>query len=490
MTQVTPAQYRKDTRRFAATTSAIVVAVATVAGGVCVARAIDAHGLSSASPMTPVTRRLALRSVTAVIEERLAADRLKVLLGIVESKPAPGSKEAALLKIGQDAGELPSKTDGADYLTSTIRTRSADLARAVADLIPVRRLAELRVGPASVLQDVGHRTSRIEAQILAGLPADRLSTAVTLWIRSLESEPSLRSAWRVVPGATGTLDGLVTRSLDLPTLRAALAARIASNVSLPTLPKTEVELASRDLAARLVWGITAVLFFGLWVAAMSICAWQIWTLIPRGHIVLPVTLGLALVTAVATFNLDAFRPDHFELLGPILAGLEAERGTQIIQTARVLSGLAVAALVVLLVASTAVTWVEAPDLLESQLEGLRTLFNAGAALLVAGALEIAAVYSWVEVAFDPTLGADRPLNTAALLAAAFAGTLFSTILMVVYLPTVTVLRDRAKGTAAESAVAQQGLSDSFGHQLMRLLQALAPLLAAVPLTGLTTLLGE
>jgi hypothetical protein len=81
----------------------------------------------------------------------------------------------------------------------------------------------------------------------------------------------------------------------------------------------------------------------------------------------------------------------------------------------------------------------------------------------------------------------------ALLRAGLAGAVFSVALMIVYLPAVSVLRAVARendAATAERLLQRQGVSDSGMQLILRLLQALAPLLAAVPISGLLTLLGE
>jgi len=64
--------------------------------------------------------------------------------------------------------------------------------------------------------------------------------------------------------------------------------------------------------------------------------------------------------------------------------------------------------------------------------------------------------------------------------------------MIVYMPTVSTLRAvaRENGGSAEALLQRQGVSDSGMQLVLRLLQALSPLLVAVPISGLLSLLSE
>ncbi|HEV8397266.1 MAG TPA: hypothetical protein VGQ37_23445 [Vicinamibacterales bacterium] len=118
------------------------------------------------------------------------------------------------------------------------------------------------------------------------------------------------------------------------------------------------------------------------------------------------------------------------------------------------------------------------------------IFNGGASLLVAGTVEIAMLYEWPAALF----GSSGELKTAAWLAGAFAGVLFSVILSLVYLPTASVLRTAVRTTMppdqAATLLDAKGFNDTAAQQIGRILQALAPMLAAVPLSTLVSALGQ
>jgi hypothetical protein len=120
------------------------------------------------------------------------------------------------------------------------------------------------------------------------------------------------------------------------------------------------------------------------------------------------------------------------------------------------------------------------------------VFNAGAVLLVAGALQVAALYSWPASMFDAAIDADEgsTLESTALLVAGFVGAIFSSVLVLSYLPALSVLRVRAINANHKEKLEEKGFEDTWSKGLLLLLQALAPLLAGVPLTGLLTLLQQ
>ena len=185
--------------------------------------------------------------------------------------------------------------------------------------------------------------------------------------------------------------------------------------------------------------------------------------------------------------------ETFALLGPILQRLEHDAHTAILPLSRVFDAMTTSAIVLLLLAASATTWKATQQTVEDRLEGVRTIFNIAAALLVAQSLQLAVLYTWPAATLEHAQGTTGPLGTAALLRAGLAGAVFSVALMIVYMPAVSVLRAVARenvGPTAETLLQQHGASDSGTQLFLRLLQGLAPLLAAVPMTGLLALLGE
>jgi hypothetical protein len=177
----------------------------------------------------------------------------------------------------------------------------------------------------------------------------------------------------------------------------------------------------------------------------------------------------------------------------MLQMLEGDNGTHVIEASRYFAGMAAAAIVLIIVASWSTMWHDSSDALEPQLDGLRLVFNAGAVLLVAGALQVAALYSWPASVFDAAIDADAgsKLESTALMIAGFVGAVFSSVLVLSYLPALSVLRVRAINSDDKTTLLEEkGFEDTWSKGLLRLLQALAPLLAGVPLTGLLTLLQQ
>src|SRR5688572_21707016 len=129
------AGYRRIHKRGAATAVALAVVLATLAGGYLVAEAITVQRSARAAPMIVVTRKVATRSVSRVIDERLDEARLKILLGIAEATQSP---QAELAKIAQEVGQpvqnaglTSPKSGGADYLVKAIKARGAELSSRV-----------------------------------------------------------------------------------------------------------------------------------------------------------------------------------------------------------------------------------------------------------------------------------------------------------------------------------------------------------------------
>jgi hypothetical protein len=113
--------------------------------------------------------------------------------------------------------------------------------------------------------------------------------------------------------------------------------------------------------------------------------------------------------------------------------------------------------------------------LPERLESLNLILYLGAALLVAGTLEIWAFYSWGE-AYLPSqenqvyLVAGRNISAA-------AGIFFSFLLALIYLPSAYLLRQSVK---APVGAVPGGTIESWGAIMGRVIAILAPLIAGAP----------
>jgi hypothetical protein len=130
---------------------------------------------------------------------------------------------------------------------------------------------------------------------------------------------------------------------------------------------------------------------------------------------------------------------------------------------------------------------------------LQSVLFAGAAVLVAGIIELDALYGWAA----SVASLAKPDNSAAILITAATvptGTFFSLFLTAVYVPAALILRDRAAalarialpGTAMpEQArwLQENGLATPVSSQITSLVALLGPVLASGPLNALGQVFG-
>ena len=508
-------EYRKDWRGHAATALSFIVSLVVVLGGYEVMNALNVRAPSRSSSILPVTRDVVRDSVGAVLDDRLSDERLKAMLGVNAAAAKQTEKQNALAKIANQAGQaVEAPPPGPDYAVKHFRTRSSDLAdeltsridaSAVSTLAPCADTKDQRQNTPAACYVAGNRESElrsirdaVQASVQRSLTATgsdpaQSSDPVKRWVDGVVADAGVERIWRDARYTDKPADFLV-RALDPSTLPAAVAKRVAAAVSVHTIDATAAAPAARGLASRLTWGVTAIVFIGLWTAAILVAAWQLWTLLSTKSAYFTLGGGAAMAVAVGwyTYNVTS-GPETFALLGPLLQRLEHEAGTEILWLARVFDAMTTSAIVLLLLAGSATTWNATKETVEAHLEGLRTIFNVAAALLVAQSIQIAALYTWPAATLEHAQSTTGPLGTAALLRAGIAGAVFSVALMIVYMPAVSVLRAVARAdntAAAETLLQRQGASDSGMQLILRLLQALAPLLAAVPISGLLSLLAE
>jgi len=481
----------------ATTVLTAVVVATTLLGGYVVAAAIDAAHAGDGR-LLPITRPALVRSAGRVLDARLGTDRLQILLA---TKGAPTSASAAVLAQQQQLAKIAGiqmPAGAADALSSS--GAGSYLAKAVsgAGALLARRLADL-LSPDAVMALAPDRqadAASVERRVTALLTAHQADAVISTWRDELTGDAGLQKAW-LLTEAPGTLDGFLREATaGVPF---AIATQVAGDVLLTSVPAAEADARGVDLAARLAWGIAAVLFIGLWSAAVAVAVQQLFTLARHAWSASAAMLLAAAGVGSAVYKMRQFTPSSLEVLGPLLQMLEAQRHTHIVEVSRMLSALAAAAAVVLLAGAWAVLQdvptTAAPDnshepALRLRLDGLRMIFNAGAALLVAGTVEIAMLYQWPAAVF----GSGEELRTAAWLAGAFSGVLFSVILSLVYLPAVAVLRTAVRNTMSPSDAAalldSKGFNDTAPQQIARILQALAPMLTAFPLSMLAGALSQ
>lgn len=121
----------------------------------------------------------------------------------------------------------------------------------------------------------------------------------------------------------------------------------------------------------------------------------------------------------------------------------------------------------------------------------RTCLNLSTALLVTGIFELVALTQLLKPWFSTeTVGA--VVDTGAFASATVVGAMFSAVLLNLYIVGSYILRTQAEaaiaaGSAAsdvQAVMTEHGLNTTTGQQIMRLAQAVTPLLVTVPLSAL------
>jgi hypothetical protein len=502
-TPVAVKAYRHAHLSGAAITLGCVVLFGIVVGAWLAIDAINVQRGQDSVRAVAIDRAAAERGITLVLNRHLSERRLRVLLG---AAAAITPEQDALTKIPQQqkpdtaaASKLSAssrESSGIEYLVARLVSEVDDLARSFAVLVPVDAIATLRSACAVGCAAKAAEDDRVSVETaITRIDSNRLDAALEAWRRDVAADPGVTRAWSYLtkPPAV-SLDAFLIDAVPSRNLVQSIARQLADSASFGRLHKDEAASANQNLVGRLLWAITAVLFVATWCAGISIALWQIWTLLrwPRKRIVVAVSVAVAVAAGVFAATLDPITPDRFQLLGSMLQMLEGDNGTHMIEASRYFAGMAAAAIVLIVVASWSTMWHDSSDDLEPQLDGLRLVFNAGAVLLVAGALQVAALYSWPASVFDAAIDADAgsKLESTALLVAGFVGAIFSSVLVLSYLPALSVLRVRAINANHKAKLEEKGFEDTWSKGLLRLLQALAPLLAGVPLTGLLTLLQQ
>jgi hypothetical protein len=424
----------------------------------------------------------------------------------------------------EDASESTADTTPEGYLVDRVDAERVHLVRQLAALVPARALVSLGAPCRDDTQtdclrgDATKDDEVLRAAIVNAIPESGVGSVVKAWTDQVGSDVAVQQAWELteLPGtASGFLRGALageaaTKPDPQPAemgreVEEAIARQMALDAAFLTLPATEADWAAKDIGGRLGWATVAVIVIGLWAAVASVALYIIATF--RSKTAVGVAVAAAAAAGLLIALVQSARPGSFELFGQLLRLLEDDRGTSIAEASRVLNCLVAASLVLLLAAARAILRRERPGQplaagstedpstkadLTNRLESFKTLFNTGALFLAAAAFEVATLFSWPGSVFDGASDAPASLKAAALLGGGFVGALFSTVLILVYVPTQSVLRDWVRRELPESGPAlltETGLSDTTSQQFLRLLQAAAPMLAGLPATGLISLLG-
>lgn len=372
----------------------------------------------------------------------------------------------------------------------------------------------------------------IRAHVTKQLPDKDIGALTSSWANEVLKDPVSQAAIGRLFLKTRNLSDRIAQQVERLNLGEQLSTRLAKRTSPLTVDAASISTTSRELRARVLWATAALMFAVAWSAAVLVSLSRVATLLTGGGKYVSV-LAIALIAGVlgyASYDLlsghSRFAPDlPQQLLGYFSGGA----GINIDHAADIFNGLAVAVAVIVVLSCWIVTAVDLPgsDGLTKQVESLRLIFNVGAVVLVAGVMEIAALYEWPIAFFDePNLvkAFEGVVNAEAMAAGAF----FSLVLLAGYLPASSVLRVRARAlkkkditallvaelnkadvpgetptgkaeriaSAVSSAIAAQAtleaswLGESSLQLGFRVLQAFSPLLVGVPLSAaLSSILG-
>lgn len=268
-----------------------------------------------------------------------------------------------------------------------------------------------------------------------------------------------------------------------------------------SLPGPEAAVA--DLAARLTWGIAVLAFCLAFLAALVMCLLVTWKASPlrrRVFVVVGAVLVSSLGIVAGLMGNPLTLPELADVLEEGFRRMGLADGSFLLHF---FNGLAMSVALLLTFAASATLLDPASgnrdtEHLKRQARRLRHVLYAGAAVLIAGSAQAAAMHR-LPVAYlnEPWAHA---LEAAAQTAALATGTLWTLFLAAVYLPAATILRERFVREAREALpeagdaehkkwLADHGLDLSPAQQLKRVVAVLGPLLTSLPLAGLFDLLA-
>ena len=420
------------------------------------------------------------------------------MLGVDAAASQQADKQNKLATVAKQQGKaVEAPPPGPDYAVSYFKARSGALADELADGIDasaVERLAPCARNDKKKTSCYapGNWESELRA-IREAIEPGGVRSAVAVSGSGNRRPPKRWSAGPTRPrrtaassasGATGNMPrnrrtSSCVRSISPRSPRRSLGASPRPSTSTRLTP-TPAAPDARGLVSRLAWGVTAIVFIGLWTAAILMVAWQLWTL-PTGFAF--GTLGVGVVLAVGVgWGEDHYTPgaETFALLGPILQRLEHDAHTAILPLSRVFDAMTTSAIVLLLLAALATTWkaTHRRSRIGSRASGPSSTSPRHSSFSRSRFSSPCSTPGrrrrWSTRRARPGRSAPRRCSRAGL-----AGAVFSVALMIVDMPAVSVLRAVARenvGPTAETLLQQHGASDSGTQLFLLFLQGLAPLL--------------
>lgn len=261
-------------------------------------------------------------------------------------------------------------------------------------------------------------------------------------------------------------------------------------------PASELALATQDLNARIAWGISCLIFALAWAVSLggttsviaaaarglSLVGRRLTLLLALGFLVYPL---LDLRGSLTVHGMVEVFDKTFELLemgsyGHLFMNLASALSTQVALLLSLGAGLCLA---------RSRDTKDPVEALQKQTSRLRTTLYFGTAFLVAGTLENLAMHR-LPVALAGEAEAESLQRIAESVAGA-TGTVWTLLLLAIYLPAASLLKAQT-GSLARDAVLRgeskdseewlkgTGLSSSVTEQLGRLLALMGPFLVGVP----------
>ncbi len=321
-----------------------------------------------------------------------------------------------------------------------------------------------------------------------------------VWARSISAVP-----WGAV-ALVLAITGFINATIDIDSLRLDIGSLIPPN--LPIEPGGDLPTVSRHLFVRLGWGIPAIGFSIVALAAVAMSVYVFWSCVkeipPRERFVSAALIGFMIVLLLAFTTVRGdwvlSEPSITTLLRK--ATMHRTSATHAVSVDSFFDN--VSALLFLCLISAASATLISPrqtaltaQSLSRRLGQLRLLLYFGAAALVLRALEMYSLYRWPGAWF-PAESADLIDRIAIALSTAH-GAFFTAILIGLYIPAAFILRFRAnwlarhviRGSAEErnAWLAKMGLAFSPLQEVAGLLATVAPLIAGGSITRVLDMLN-
>lgn len=302
-----------------------------------------------------------------------------------------------------------------------------------------------------------------------------------------------------VPQFTSDLQQSLAQFLQSDPVREEIRAAWERDLAVGSAQEPLVKAIERDYSGRWMWAIAAAIFVTAAVSAILGGAWRTYVLAGPGQRLWPF---LAYVAAVAIGIAAAFTTVRSmpTFLSDPLTQFTAFYQVGIQVAASIVKGVTVAAVCALMVAcwSSFLLKTESVDHLEQQLATLRWSFHSATFVLVAGVLHVYAFYQWPSAFMSEEAAA--AIQSGARVFALALGAVFSTLLLLMYVPGAKVLVAEARArqasaddsvvTRIENMLKEHGFDAAPSQQIVRFAQLFAPLLIAPLGAELVGLLGE